>query len=119
MTSLSATVFALLNPLASGGAWRSRAGQGVIAPYIVFLFVPSSVENQMDGAPVANNTRLQVDVYATTPSEADSIMDAVTAAMQAAADTNTLSNWAITSPGDEPDPDTRLYRVKCEWSIWS
>ena len=117
--SLSATLQVILNPLASGGAWRARAGQGVVAPYIVFTFAGSPNDNVIDGPPTAQNTRLQVDVYATSPGQADSIIDAVVAAMQAAANAKTFGCWSIASPRDEPDPDTRLFRVIAEFSIWT
>jgi len=117
--TLSGRIAQILTPCASGGAHRARAPQGVALPYVVFTFASSDVANVLDGAPVANNTRLQVDVYSATAAEADAVLDAVTAAMQAAADAGDPRNYAISSPADQPDPDTRLYRVMVEFSVWS
>lgn len=117
--TLSGRIAEVLSPCAAGGAYRTRAQQSVQLPYIVFTFASSDVANVLDGPPVANNTRLQVDVYATNAAQADAIMDAVTAAMQAAADAGNPRNYAISSPADLPDPDTLLYRVMIEFSVWS
>jgi hypothetical protein len=117
--TLSSDLLAILNPLASGGAWRARAGQGVVAPYIVYAFAGSNVENVLDGSPSADNTRVQIDVYASTPAVADSIAATVVDAMQAAANAGVFGSYLITSPRDEPDPDTRLFRLLLEFSVWS
>lgn len=117
--TLSGRLTQILTPCAAGGAWRARAPQGVALPYVVFTFASSDVANVLDGPPVANNTRLQVDVYAATAADADAVMDAVTTAMQAAADAGDPRNYAIGSPADEPDPDTRLFRLMIEFSVWN
>ena len=117
--TLSGRIAQILAPCAAGGSHRTRAPQGVALPYVVFTFASSDVANVLDGPPVANNTRLQVDVYSATAAEADTVMDAVTAVMQAAADAGDPRNYAISSPADQPDPDTRLYRVMIEFSVWS
>lgn len=117
--TLAGRIAQILASCAEGGAHRARAPQGVTIPYIVFTFIASPVLNVIEGAPPANNGRLQVDVYSTTAAEADAAMDAVIAAMQAAADARNPSNYNINSPSDLPDPDTRLYRVMTEFSVWS
>lgn len=117
--TLSGRLRDILAPCASGGAHRARAPQGAAVPYIVFSFASSDVANVLDGPPVANNTRLQVDVYSASAADADAVMDAVTAAMQAAADAGNPRNYALSSPADLPDPDTRLYRLMIEFSVWN
>ena len=117
--TLAGRIAQILASCAEGGAHRARAPQGVTTPYIVFTLISSSVLNVMDGGPPAQNTRLQVDVYSPRAAEADTVMDAVVAAMQSAADARSPSNYNISSPSDLPDPDTRLYRVMTEFSVWS
>jgi Protein of unknown function (DUF3168) len=114
MTTLDESIQALLDPLATGGAFQDIATQGTIAPYIVWLNVVSSTNNTLSGATNVQNTRLQIDCYATSAAARKSLSDAVIAAMATAS----FKNLQITGQGSF-EAETKLFRKIIEFSIWS
>lgn len=117
--SLISILQPLLEPLAPGGAWPMVAAQGTAAPYIVFQRVGSGVLNIIDGPPPLDNTDMQIDVYACTYESALSVAAAIDDTLQAAAQAGTFGCYAIVSPRDLFESDTRLYRVLMEYSFWT
>lgn len=114
MTTLDERIQALLAPLSAGGAHQDVAPQGVVKPYIVWLFVVSPVNNTLAGASNVQNTRLQIDAYATTPAARKTLNDAIVAAMAGAA----FSNVQITGQYLF-EAETKLFRALLEFSVWS
>lgn len=117
--SLISILQPLLEPLAPGGAWPMVVAQGTAAPYIVFQRIGSDVLNIVDGPPPLDNAHIQIDVYARAYAAAVDISDAIDAALQAAAQAGTFGCYAIVSPRDLFESDTRLYRVLMEYSFWT
>ena len=117
--TLHTTLNAMLNPLAAGGAWPLVARQGTPTPYIVYQRIGSDVLNIIDGPPPLDNTHLQIDVYASVYSDALQIADNIASTLQAAVESGAIGCYALVSPRDLFEPDTRLYRVLMEFSVWT
>lgn len=89
------------------------APQGSALPYATYQRVASPVTNVLSGAPPIENTRLQVDVWASTYQAAQTLARSITTAMQAWAVQNVLLNSY-----DLYEQDVKVYRVLLEFSIW-
>jgi hypothetical protein len=107
--------FSLVNGATSAGArvYPSLAPDGVNRPFIVYTRVSALSENVLSQAPGLVNTHLQVDVYASTYSDAQSAAAQVIALMQGWSIQNILS-LAL----DEFEGETKLHRVILDFSIW-
>ena len=116
MTTLIEDVQALLNPLASGGAWYGiNTQQPPTLPYIVFQRVSSTANVAMGGASALQNTRIQVDIYGDRQSDCETVEQSIEAAMAA---WPTWQNVPLLSQ-DFYEQDVRLYRVSKDYSVWS
>ena len=115
MPTIQEALCSQLNGVASGGVFPLTAEQNVAPPYIVYTRVPSAIENTLsgNGNPPINNTRFQLDVWASTYAQAQSTAAAVRAAMQ---------SWSVQNvqlmEHDEYEPDVRLFRVIMDFSVW-
>lgn len=82
-------------------------------PYIVHQRVSANTENILDGASGLVNTRLQVDVYATTYAQAQAVAAAIDALM---------AGWEVQNVSvlsqDFYEADAKLHRVATDYSIW-
>jgi hypothetical protein len=89
------------------------APDGVARPYIVYQRVAANTENILSGGSGLVNTRLQVDVYATTYAQAQSVAAAIDALM---------ADWAVQNVSvlsqDFYEPDAKLHRVSTDYSTW-
>lgn len=89
------------------------APDGVARPFIVYQRITVNSENVLSGRSGLINSRLQVDVYASTYAQAQQI----------AATVNTLMNsWSIQNvlilAQDIFESDVKLHRVMTDYSIW-
>ena len=113
MANINTTLAALLGPLAAGGAWRITANETPTLPYIIFQNIANTPEVTLaDGVPL-QNTRVQVDCFARTASEADALAASVDVTLQAAP---LKAIPKMTRDAYEPLP--QLFRVIQEYSIW-
>ena len=112
--SLEQNIQAALLPLASGGAYQDVAAQGTVAPYIVWSEVTSTINNTLQGASNLQNTRVQVDCYATSAGARSTLADAVAVAITAAP----FQSVQLTSE-NLYEQDTKLFRAILDFSIWS
>ena len=71
--SLQTTLQAALAGIAAGGAWNLRAAQNTSPPYIAWQRVISTTNNSLRGASDVQNTRVQIDAYATSYTAADAL----------------------------------------------
>ncbi len=89
------------------------APDNVQRPYIVYQRVTENVENTLAGRTGLTNTRLQVDVYASTYAQAQQI---------AAAVADLMAGWALPNvqilARDIYESDVKLHRVMADYSIW-
>lgn len=82
-------------------------------PYITYQRVYAQSNNVMSGNSGLINTRVQIDVYADTYSQAQTIALQVDALM---------SGWTlqiVSNPAqDMYEPDVKLHRVLLDYSVW-
>lgn len=115
MTTLIEDLQALLDPLADGGAsYGARTDGTQPSEYIVWQRVASSPNVTLGGPSDLQNTRVQIDIYARTVARTVAIEAALEAAMAASG----ITNVPLTSQ-DIYEPDTRLYRVIKDYSVWA
>lgn len=115
MSTLLEDLQALLNPLVQGGAWPlANEMQPPTYPYIVFGRITSPTNVNLSGPSDLQNTRLQIDIFAKTMLEADSIARSVDAAFQASG----ITHVSIDSRDVWEEP-VRAYRISRDYSIWA
>ena len=89
------------------------APDGVASPFIVYQRVTENVENVLTGRTALINTRLQVDVYATTYAQAQQVATAVA---------DLMAGWALPNvqilAQDIYESEVKLHRVMTDYSIW-
>lgn len=107
------TIFSTLTGLVGGRVYPLIAPDKPTTPFIVYQNVANSPENTLaDGVPI-NNTRIQLDCYASSYAAVKALAASLQAAMAAAAFTNIqLMNQ------DLYEPDVKLYRVQFDYSLW-
>lgn len=108
-------LFALLDPLAAGGACPQIQEIGATLPYIVYTRVLSPVENILDGngRPPINNTVFDITSWGASYADAVNTAAAVTAAMQAWTIQNVLQHEL-----DMYESDVKIFRVIQTFSTW-
>lgn len=106
-------LFTALATVADGRVFPNVAPNNVARPYVVYTRVASTPENTLaDGAPV-ENTRFQIDCFASTYASAVSLSESVKSAMKASSLTNLLL-----LEQDQFEPDALLHRVILDFSVW-
>lgn len=89
--------------------------QAPLLPASVYTLIYLQEEEGIGGEDLGLvNAHLQVDTYALTQSQADSVADLARSQLKASSDlqVNTVGGlWGY-------EPDTRLYRVMREYSVW-
>lgn len=113
--SIQTELRALLGPLVGDRVYPVVAPESPTAPYATYQRVAAVPQNVMagNGGESLTNTRLQIDVYATTYGEAQAKAEAIKAA---------LRGWAVqnvtNSEQDLYESDVKLHRVMIDISIW-
>ena len=114
--SLQTDLFTLLTGQFATRVYPNVAPEFSVSPYAVYTRVTTTEQNSLDtngGTGNASNTRLQLDVYASSYSAAQS---------SAASVKTLLKNWVVENiVQDEQDfyePDTKLHRVMLDVSAW-
>ena len=105
---------AALAPCATSGAFQDIAPQDIAEPYIVWQRIVSTTNNTLAGATNMQNTRVQIDCWAKSPSARSTMAAAVVVALAAAP----FQNVQLTSQNTY-EPDTKSFRAMLEFSIWS
>ncbi len=89
------------------------APDGVIKPYAVYRRIASAPENVLAGSSGLTNSRIQIDVYASTYAQSQSVAHAI--ALQ-------MANWSIQNVclgfQDFYEEDAKLHRVMTDFSVW-
>lgn len=97
--------------LVSGRCYPLIAPEKPVAPYAVYFQVANAPEVTMENTVPVENTRVQVDAYAKTYAEAQSLAESIRSAM--------LSLGAIPLLAvDLHENEVKLYRVAQDFSIW-
>lgn len=114
MSTPAESLFTALAGLASGGVWPLVAAQGTVAPYITFQNIANPTINTLDGATNIQNNRMQIDAFASTY--------AGVATLARSIDTTLAALGAMYIKINDQmlyEPETKLYRVLLEYSIWA
>lgn len=80
-------------------------------PYAVYMQVSNAPEVSMESQVPIENTRLQVDVFAKTYAQVQTLADQIRSAMLAL-------NVTPLSAGDLYESEVKLYRVTQDFSVW-
>lgn len=89
------------------------APQNSAYPYATYQRIASTVNNVLNGPPSIDNTRIQIDVWASNYAAAQTLAGSIIAAMQAWPVQNILlSNY------DLYERDVQVFRMLLEFSIW-
>jgi hypothetical protein len=114
--SIQADFVTLAGPILAGRMYPSVAPDSPVTPYAVYFRVSGTEVSTLDtngGAGNANHTRLQLDVWAKTYAEAQSIAAAVKTA---------LKDWTVENnvllEQDMYESETKLHRVMLDISTW-
>lgn len=88
------------------------APQGVTLPYAVWQMITGFPENYLDQAPDIDSFTVQMDVYASTGSEARQVAEALRNAIEPRA-------YVVGWNGESTDPDTghKRYGFDIEWHV--
>lgn len=114
--SIQEQLVGLLSGITSGRLYPMVAPDTVTKPYLVYQRISSAVNNILtgNGNPPIENTRYQIDVWASTYASAQVTADAVKAAML---------GWSVQNvqvlESDQYESQTQLYRVLMDYSVWS
>lgn len=82
-----------------------------IAPYAIYSQITNAPEVTMQSSVPIENTRLQIDVFAKTYAEVQSLADQVRSVMLAI-------NITPISAGDLYEAEVKLFRVTQDFSVW-
>ena len=108
-------ILALLSGGTAAGTrvYPLTAPDQVVKPYITYQRISSNSENVLSGNSGLTNTRMQIDVYATTYAEATSIAVQVDALMSA---------WSVQNVSiqlqDFFEDQVKLFRISHDYSLW-
>lgn len=113
---VEADLTTVLNGIALTGqnAWGNVAPDQPPTPYIVYSKVIGLPNNTLDGVAGTERHRFQIDVYATTYLQAKTVREQLKAAMAAAP----FANIEIENQ-DFYESETKLHRIRSDWSIWA
>lgn len=81
------------------------------APYAIYSQITNAPEVTMESAVPIENTRLQIDVFAKTYAEVQTLADQVRSAMLGL-------NITPISAGDLYEAEVKLFRVTQDFSVW-
>lgn len=113
--TIAEQILALLAGATAAGArvYPLTAPDGVAKPYITYQRISSNSETVLAGSSGLTNTRMQIDVYATTYAQATSIATEVDALMSA---------WLVQNVSillqDFYEDQVKLYRISHDYSLW-
>lgn len=114
--SMQTEFVTLVTGITAGRVYPMGAASSPVAPYITYSRVSAIEQTTLDtngGTGNASNTRLQIDVWATTYGEAQSIAGTIKTA---------LKGWSVENvilgEQDMHEPDTGLHRVLIDCSVW-
>lgn len=112
--AIEGTLQTLLAALVSGRCYPLTAPDKTERPYIVYQVVSNVPSVSLDGPNGTENRRIQIDVWGASYNEVKTLELSVKTAMNSAL----FCNIPL-STGDLYEPDTQLYRVTMDYSIWS
>lgn len=103
-----------LGTVFGGRLYPAVAPEGAAAPFGIYLLVAGLPENSLQGRSNLTNSRYQVDVYAATKADAETLAASVRTAMNDAS----LFASVCQLQQDFYDTDAQLFRVSMDFSLW-
>lgn len=94
-----------------GNCYPLTVPEKPVAPYAIYLQVSNSPDVVLESLVAIDNTRLQVDIFAKTYAEVQSLSNQVRDALMAL-------NIIPLSSGDLYESEVKLYRVTQDFSVW-
>ncbi len=125
--TIEAAIFELVSGKAAVAAlvgtrvYPGKAPQGVTRPYVVYSQISLSPVQSLDGWNELENGRWQFDCWDDLSTTAKTLARAVMAALKVTrvhADDQEVTALLLDSR-DLHEPDTRLFRVSVDFSIWN
>lgn len=110
-----------LTGIASGGAWFMRARDNCPLPYIVYSAPANPINNTFDGPSDLQNSRIQIDIYASTGDQLKTLEAAVVAVFgNRTALIGSPVAWSSLQENqiDLFDDDLKAFRSMLEFSLW-
>lgn len=111
---INADIDAALSPLVDGRLFPDAADAGTPLPYITYQRVGGQDASTTDGPADLKNGRFQINVWATTRNEADSLMDQVIEALAA----EPLLGVPLGAPSSDYESGLDLRGSMLDFSIW-
>lgn len=108
------TIQTALAALVSGRCYPLVAPDPVAKPYIIYQVISDVQANSLDGFSGLSNKRVQVDIYVMGYGGVKALAASAKAAMATA-----LPQSIHLSSQDLHEPDTQLYRITMDFSLWS
>ncbi len=93
---------------------HGTAPKGVSSPYLTWFQVAGTPENTLSERPAVDRSTVQLDVWVDGPNgdrRAEEIAEAVRDALEPYA-------HQTSTPIDQRDPETRLWRIALEFDFW-
>jgi hypothetical protein len=112
--TIEATIQTALGALVSGRCYPLVAPDPAVKPYIVYSLISDVQLNSLDGFSGLAEKRVQVDVYTTSYGATKATATACKSAMAIG-----LPQSIHLSSQDLYEPDTQLYRITMDFSLWS
>lgn len=112
--SVEGDIQSVLATLVSGRAYPIEAPQFCERPYIVYTVISNVPQLSLDGPTGAENRRIQIDVWGDSYGAVKALEISIKAAMAASAVVN-----VPLSTMDGYEPETGLYRIMVEYSVWT
>ncbi len=93
--------------------------QEAVMPAATYQTIGGAPANVFESAP-ADNERVQIDCWAMSFDQAQSVADAIRAALenQTALTAQGLGAKCVSFNGHDYDPETKRYRSSFDWSFW-
>lgn len=107
--------YTLLAALVSNRAFPMVAPEGTATPYITYQVISNIPVVCLDGITGTENRRFQIDGWADSYAAAKTLESSIKAAFAASV---TIVNVPL-STMDGYEPETKLYRVTMDYSVWS
>lgn len=112
--AIEGTIQALLAPLAAGGCYPVvNTSPTPVTPYLIFQVISNVPVVSLDGPSGRERRRVQIDAWADTYKTVKDLELSVKSAMAGA----TFVNLPLLSQ-DLYEPDTKLFRVTMDFSVW-
>ena len=112
--SLESTLQSVLLTVAPGKAFQDIAPQGSTAPFIVWSLISKNTNNSLQGASNRQNSHIQVDAYAATPTARKTLADAILVTMQSSG-----LSYIEMQAQNLYEKETKLFRSLTTFSVWS